>query len=71
MRMAPRDTPMLLIQQTFFSLWSMVNSVKSYCALKMEIPEGHFRHILLFYFRKGKNAGQTHRKLCGVDVMSA
>ena len=32
----------------------------------MEIPEGHFRHILLFYFWKGKNAVQTHRKLCGV-----
>ena len=29
----------------------------------MEIPEGHFRHILLFYFQKGKNAAQTHRKL--------
>ena len=32
----------------------------------MQIPEGHFRHILLFYFRKGKNAAQAHRKLCGV-----
>ena len=32
----------------------------------MEIPEGHFRHILLFYFRKGKNATQAYRKLCGV-----
>ena len=31
-----------------------IYSVKSYCALKIEIPEGHFRHILLFYFRKGK-----------------
>ena len=41
-------------------------SVKSYRALKMEIPECHFRHILLFYFRKGKNAAQAHRKLCGV-----
>ena len=32
----------------------------------MGIPEGHFRHILLFYFQKGKNAVQAHRKLCGV-----
>ena len=32
----------------------------------MEIPEGHFRHILLLYFQKGKNAAQAHRKLCGV-----
>ena len=37
---------------------SFVYSLKSYCALKIEIPEGHFRHILLFYFRKGKNAAQ-------------
>ena len=32
----------------------------------MEITEGHFRYILIFYFRKGKNAVQAHRKLCGV-----
>ena len=32
----------------------------------MEIPESHFRHILLFYFRKRKNAAQADRKLCGV-----
>ena len=45
---------------------SFVYSVKSYCDLKMEIPERHFRHNLRFYFRKGKNAAQVHRKLCGV-----
>ena len=32
----------------------------------MKIPEGHFRHILIFYFWKGKNAAQAHRKLRGV-----
>ena len=32
----------------------------------MGIPEVPFRHILIFYFRKGKNAAQSHRKLCGV-----
>lgn len=26
----------------------------------------HFRHILLFYFRKGVNASQAHKKLCAV-----
>ena len=26
----------------------------------------HFRHILLFYFRKGKNAAQGTKKLCDV-----
>ena len=45
---------------------TFVYSVKSYCTLKIEIPEGYFRHILLFYFRKGKTAAQAHRKLCGV-----
>ena len=35
----------------------------------MKIPEGHLRHILLFYFYiafKGKNAAQAHQKLCDV-----
>ena len=45
---------------------SFVYWVKSYCALKIEIPEDHFCHILLFYFRKEKNTAQAHRKLCGV-----
>lgn len=31
--------------------------------LKMEDQTVHFRHILLFYFRKGKNARQACRKL--------
>jgi len=29
----------------------------------MECKKEHFRHILLFYFRKGKNAAQTAKKL--------
>ncbi|GFV64583.1 histone-lysine N-methyltransferase SETMAR [Trichonephila clavipes] len=32
----------------------------------MENQKEHFRHILLFYFRKGKNASQAHKKLCAV-----
>ena len=28
----------------------------------MEIPNGHFRHILLYYFRKGKNAVQAQKR---------
>ena len=32
----------------------------------MEIPDGHFRHILLYYFRKGKNSVQTRKKLYDV-----
>ena len=32
----------------------------------MEIPDVHFRHILLYYFRKGKNAVQAWKKLYDV-----
>ena len=32
----------------------------------MEIPDCHFRHILLYYFRKGKNAVQARKKLYDV-----
>lgn len=32
----------------------------------MEKQDAHFRHILLYYFRKGKNASQAHKKLCAV-----
>lgn len=32
----------------------------------MEDKKVHFRHILLFYFRKGKNAVETHKKICNV-----
>ena len=32
----------------------------------MEIPEGHFRHILLYYLRKGKHAVQARKKLFDV-----
>ena len=39
----------------------------------MEDEKQHFRHILLFYYRKGKNAVQARRKLCDVyeeDVLT-
>ena len=32
----------------------------------MEIADGHFHHILLYYFRKGKNAVQAQKKLYDV-----
>lgn len=38
----------------------------------MENQKQHFRHILLFYYRKGKNAVQSRKKLCdmyGEDVL--
>ena len=32
----------------------------------MEIPDGHFRHILHYYFQKGKNVVQAREKLYDV-----
>ena len=32
----------------------------------MEIPGGHFHHILLYYYRKGKNALQAREKFYDV-----
>ena len=32
----------------------------------MEIPDGHFRDILLYYLWKGKNAVQARKKLYDV-----
>ena len=32
----------------------------------MEIPDRHFRHILLYYFRKDKSAVQARKKLYDV-----
>ena len=34
--------------------------------MDMEIPDGHFCHILFYYFRKGNNAMQARKKLYGV-----
>lgn len=39
----------------------------------MEKQNEHFHHILLFYYKKGKNAAQAHKKLCAVygkDVLT-
>ncbi|EFN76009.1 Histone-lysine N-methyltransferase SETMAR, partial [Harpegnathos saltator] len=32
----------------------------------MECKNDHFRHILLFYFRKGKKATEAHKEICEV-----
>ena len=32
----------------------------------MEEKKQHFWHIMLYYFRKGKNATEMHRKICVV-----
>ena len=32
----------------------------------MKQQDAHFRHILLYYFREGKNTSQAREKLCAV-----
>lgn len=32
----------------------------------MECKNKHFRHILLFYFHKGKKAAEAHKEICEV-----
>ena len=34
--------------------------------LKMEEKEQHFRHIMLYYFKKGKNITEKQKKICAV-----
>ena len=32
----------------------------------MEEKKQHFRHIMLYYFKKGKNATETQKQICAV-----
>ena len=34
--------------------------------LKMEENMQHFLHIMLYYFKKGKNTTETQKKICAV-----
>ena len=34
--------------------------------LKTEEDMQHFCHIMLYYFKKGKNATETQKKICAV-----
>ena len=46
-----------------------LSKLVSYCVailiLKMEENMQHFQHIMLYYFKKGKNTTETH-KICAV-----
>ena len=35
-------------------------------SFNIECKNKHFRHILLFYFRKGKKATEAHKEICEV-----
>ena len=34
--------------------------------LKREEKKQHFQHVMLYYFKKGKNATKTHKNICAV-----
>ena len=37
--------------------------------LNMEDNMQHFQHIMFYYFKKGKNATETQKKICGEGAM--
>jgi len=37
-----------------------------YTPLNMEENKVHFRHLMLFFYRKSKNVTQTANKICAV-----
>ena len=44
----------------------MVNFGVAILILKMEEKKQHFRHIMFYYFKKGKNATKMQKKICAV-----
>ena len=44
----------------------MVNFCVAILISKMEDKKQHFRHIMLYYLQKGKNATEMHKKICTV-----
>ena len=44
----------------------MVNFFAAILILKMEENEQHFQHVMLYYFKKDKNAPEMQKKICAV-----
>ena len=44
----------------------LLNFCVAILVLKMKENMQHFQHIMLYYFKKGKNATETQRKICTV-----
>ena len=49
----------------------MVNLCEAILVLKMEEYRQPFWHTMLYYFKKGKNATETQKKICAVYVKGA
>ena len=48
------------------SLSKLVNFCVAILLLKMEEKKQHFWHIMLYFFKKGKKATETQKKICAV-----
>ena len=48
------------------NLSKLVNFCVAILILKMEEKKQHFRHIMLYHFKKGKNATEMQIKICAV-----
>ena len=44
----------------------MVNFCAAILILKMEEHIQHFQCVMLYYFKKGKNASETPKKICAM-----
>ena len=49
----------------------MVNFCVAIFILKVEENKQHFYHIMLHYFKKGKNATEMQKKICAVCAEGA
>ena len=50
----------------FKKLSKLVNFCSAILILKMKENMQHFWCIMLYYFKKGKNANETQKKICAV-----
>ena len=48
------------------NLPKLVNFCVAILILNMEENTQHFRHIMLYYFKKGKNATEMQKRTCAV-----
>ena len=56
-------------KHTWKKIWlRYVNFYQFYMPLHMEKNKVHFRHLMLFFYQKGKNATQTTNKICAVYI---
>ena len=58
-------------ENKFKKLSELVNFCIAILILKMEENKQHFQHIMLYYFKKGRNTTETQKKICVVHGESS